>query len=155
MSQAIVIAIGVTASGEREVLGLDVGPSESGAFWLAFLRGLVARGLNGVRLVISDAHSGLKMAISAILQGAVWQRCRVHYADLRIMPTSRPFQFRFSQIGRHNQRNCGQADRVEIATVWRGLARMHKIEETAIPRAWDNASSDRNGQGYADLLKSS
>ncbi len=79
MSQAIVIAIGVTASGEREVLGLDVGPSESGAFWLAFLRGLVARGLNGVRLVISDAHSGLKMAIAAILQGAVWQRCRVHF----------------------------------------------------------------------------
>ena len=102
MSQAIVIAIGVTASGEREVLGLDVGPSESGAFWLAFLRGLVARGLNGVRLVISDAHSGLKMAIAAILQGAVWQRCRVHYADLRIMPTPRRFQFRFSQIGRHN-----------------------------------------------------
>jgi putative transposase len=79
VSQAIVIAIGVTASGEREVLGLDVGPSESGAFWLAFLRGLVARGLSGVRLVISDAHSGLKMAIASILQGAVWQRCRVHF----------------------------------------------------------------------------
>jgi transposase-like protein len=78
ISQAIVIAIGVTADGEREVLGLDVGPSESGAFWLAFLRGLVARGLNGVRLVVSDAHSGLKMAIASILQGAVWQRCRVH-----------------------------------------------------------------------------
>jgi putative transposase len=79
ISQAIVIAIGVTASGEREVLGLDVGPSESGAFWLAFLRGLVARGLSGVRLVVSDAHSGLKMAIASILQGAVWQRCRVHF----------------------------------------------------------------------------
>ncbi len=78
VSQAIVIAIGVTASGEREVLGLDVGPSESGAFWLAFLRRLVARGLSGVRLVISDAHSGLKKAIASILQGAVWQRCRVH-----------------------------------------------------------------------------
>ena len=79
ISQAIVIAIGVTASGEREVLGLDVGPSESGAFWLAFLRSLVARGLAGVRLVVSDAHSGLKMAIESILQGAVWQRCRVHF----------------------------------------------------------------------------
>src|SRR5437764_418406 len=78
VSQAIIIAIGVTASGEREVLGLDVGPTESGAFWLAFLRSLVARGLSGVRLVISDAHSGLKMAIAAVLQGAVWQRCRVH-----------------------------------------------------------------------------
>src|SRR5215470_2874473 len=79
VSQAIVIAIGVTASGEREVLGLDVGPSESGAFWLAFLRSLVARGLSGVHLVVSDAHSGLKMAIASILQRAVWQRCRVHF----------------------------------------------------------------------------
>src|SRR5207237_2836953 len=79
ISQAIVIAIGVTASGEREVLGLDVGPSESGGLWLTFLRGLVARGLNGVRLVVSDANRGLKMAIDTILQGAAWQRCRVHF----------------------------------------------------------------------------
>jgi putative transposase len=79
VSQAIVIAIGVTATGEREVLGLDVGPTESGAFWLAFLRSLVARGLSGVRLVISDAHSGLKAAIASVLQGAAWQRCRVHF----------------------------------------------------------------------------
>ena len=79
VSQAIVIAIGVTASGEREVLGLDVGPSESGAFWLAFLRDLAARGLNGVKLVTSDAHAGLKTAIGSVLQGASWQRCRVHF----------------------------------------------------------------------------
>jgi len=79
VSQAIVIAIGVTATGEREVLGLDVGPTESGAFWLAFLRSLVARGLSGVRLVISDAHGGLKAAIASVLQGAAWQRCRVHF----------------------------------------------------------------------------
>src|SRR3954471_5785218 len=78
VSQAIVIAIAVTANGEREVLGLDVGPSESGAFWLAFLRDLVARGLSGVQLVISDAHAGLRAAIGAVLQGASWQRCRVH-----------------------------------------------------------------------------
>src|SRR5438876_563867 len=79
VSQAIVIAIAVTANGEREVLGLDVGPSESGAFWLAFLRDLAARGLNGVKLVISDAHAGLKTAIGAVLQGTSWQRCRVHF----------------------------------------------------------------------------
>src|SRR5215216_4563791 len=79
VSQAIVIAIAVTANGEREVLGLDVGPSESGAFWLAFLRDLAARGLNGVKLVISDAHAGLKAALGAVLQGASWQRCRVHF----------------------------------------------------------------------------
>ena len=76
---AVVIAIGVNASGQREVLGLDVGPSEDGAFWLAFLRSLVARGLAGVRLVTSDAHPGLVDAIAATLPGAGWQRCRTHY----------------------------------------------------------------------------
>jgi putative transposase len=79
VSQAVVIAIGVKSSGEREVLGLDVGPSEDGAFWLQFLRSLVARGLGGVKLVISDAHQGLKGAIEAVLQGSSWQRCRVHF----------------------------------------------------------------------------
>jgi transposase-like protein len=78
-SMAVVIAIGVRATGEREVLGLDLGPSEDGPFWLAFLRSLVARGLSGVRLVVSDAHQGLKGAIAAVLQGASWQRCRVHF----------------------------------------------------------------------------
>jgi putative transposase len=79
VSMAVVIAIGVDGDGQREVLGLDVGPSEDGAFWLAFLRSLVARGLAGVRLVISDAHPGLKGAIAAVLQGTSWQRCRVHF----------------------------------------------------------------------------
>ena len=79
VSMAVVIAIGVKATGEREVLGLDVGHSEDGAFWTQFLRGLVARGLSGVKLVISDAHEGLKGAIAAVLQGAAWQRCRVHF----------------------------------------------------------------------------
>jgi transposase-like protein len=90
VSQAIVIAIGVTSTGEREVLGLDVGPTESGAFWLAFLRSLVARGLQGVRLVVSDAHGGLKAAIASVLQGSAWQRCRVHFVRdvLGIVPKS-------------------------------------------------------------------
>jgi transposase-like protein len=76
---AVVIAIGVNAQGQREVLGLDVGPSEDGAFWTQFLRSLVARGLNGVKLVISDSHGGLKAAIAAVLQGSSWQRCRTHF----------------------------------------------------------------------------
>lgn len=79
-SVAVVIAVGVNArTGEREVLGVDVGPSEDGAFWTAFVRSLVARGLSGVRLVTSDAHRGLKSAIAAVLVGASWQRCRVHF----------------------------------------------------------------------------
>jgi putative transposase len=79
VSRAVIIATGVTADGGREVLGLDVGDSEDGAFWTAFLRSLKARGLAGVQLVISDAHTGLKQAIGAVLAGACWQRCRVHF----------------------------------------------------------------------------
>jgi transposase-like protein len=74
------IAVGVTADGQREVLGLDVVSGEDGAGWLAFLRGLVARGLSGVALVTSDAHPGLVSAVEATLPGAGWQRCRTHYA---------------------------------------------------------------------------
>ena len=79
VSQAVVIATGVRADGWREVLGFAVGDSEDGAFWTAFLRSLKARGLGGVQLVISDAHTGLKQAIGAVLLGAAWQRCRVHF----------------------------------------------------------------------------
>jgi len=79
VSKAIVVATGVTGEGEREVLGLAVGDSEDGAFWTAFLRSLRARGLSGVRLVISDAHEGLKGAIGSVFLGSAWQRCRVHF----------------------------------------------------------------------------
>jgi len=79
VSKAVVIATGVRADGHREVLGLAVGDSEDGAFWTAFLRGLRARGLSGVKLVISDAHEGLKQSIGAVLLDAAWQRCRVHF----------------------------------------------------------------------------
>jgi len=79
VSQAVVIATGVSADGHREVLGFDVGDSEDGAFWTAFLRSLKARGLTGVQLVISDAHEGLKTAIASVLIGSSWQRCRVHF----------------------------------------------------------------------------
>jgi putative transposase len=79
VSRAVVIATAVTADGGREVLGLDVGDSEDGAFWTAFLRSLKARGLAGVRLVVSDAHTGLKQAVAAVMAGASWQRCRVHF----------------------------------------------------------------------------
>jgi putative transposase len=78
-AQAVVVATGVSADGRREVLGFDVGDSENGAFWTGFLRALKARGLHGVQLVISDAHTGLKVAVGSVLLGAGWQRCRVHF----------------------------------------------------------------------------
>jgi putative transposase len=78
ISRAVVVATGVTANGDREVLGVDVGDSEDEVFWTAFLRGLKDRGLTGVKLVISDAHAGLKASIPRVLAGASWQRCKVH-----------------------------------------------------------------------------
>jgi transposase-like protein len=78
-AMATVVAIGVTSEGERQILGVDAGPSEDGPFWTAFLRSLVKRGLHGVKLVISDAHEGLRKALSTVLSGASWQRCRVHF----------------------------------------------------------------------------
>ena len=77
-SKAVVIATGLRADGYREVLGVDIGDSENETFWTEFLRGLKDRNLTGVRLVISDAHAGLKAAIRRVFQGSGWQRCRVH-----------------------------------------------------------------------------
>ena len=76
---AALVATGVNAAGYREILGLDIATSEDGAGWLAFVRSLVARGLSGVRLVVSDAHPGLVDAIASTLPGASWQRCRTHF----------------------------------------------------------------------------
>ena len=86
VSKALVVAYAVAEAGHREVIGLDIGEVESEAFWTEFLRGLRARGLHGLRLVISDHHEGLKNAIARVLD-APWQRCCVHYADSRVMPT--------------------------------------------------------------------
>jgi transposase-like protein len=77
VSVAVIIAVGVNSDGRREVLGMDIGPSEAETFWTEFLRKLARRGLRGVKLVISDAHEGLKAAIARVLH-ATWQRCRVH-----------------------------------------------------------------------------
>jgi putative transposase len=79
VSVATVVAVAVSTDGQRHVLGCDTGPSEDHVFWTRFLRGLVKRGLKGVRLVISDSHEGLKGAIAKVFPEASWQRCRVHF----------------------------------------------------------------------------
>jgi transposase-like protein len=79
VSVAVIVAVGANADGRREVLGMAVGPSEAETFWTDFLRSLARRGLRGVKLVISDAHEGIKAAVSKVMNGAVWQRCRVHF----------------------------------------------------------------------------
>ena len=76
---SVVVATAVNGEGKREIIGMDVGTSEDGAFWLAFLRSLSARGLGGVELGVSDAHQGLRGAIAAVFGGASWQRCRTHF----------------------------------------------------------------------------
>ena len=78
VSVAVIIAVGVNSDGRREVLGMDIGPSEAETFWTEFLRKLARRGLRGVKLVISDAHEGIKVAIAKVLH-TCWQRCRVHF----------------------------------------------------------------------------
>ena len=79
VSKALVIALGVKMTGEREILGFAIGPCETEPFWHEFLKGLVSRGLGGVKLVISDAHEGLKNAIRKVLLETSWQRCTVHF----------------------------------------------------------------------------
>jgi transposase-like protein len=78
VSTAVIIAVAVNSDGRREVLGIDIGPSEAETFWTEFLRKLARRGLRGVKLVVSDAHEGLKAAVARVLN-ATWQRCRVHF----------------------------------------------------------------------------
>ena len=78
VSVAVIVALGVNSDGRREVLGMDIGPSEAETFWTAFLRKLARRGLRAVKLVVSDAHEGIKAAVSNVLN-ATWQRCRVHF----------------------------------------------------------------------------
>lgn len=78
VSVAAIIAVGVNSEGMREVLGMAIGPSEAEPFWSGFLRSLMRRGLRGVKLVISDAHEGIKAAVAKVMK-ATWQRCRVHF----------------------------------------------------------------------------
>ena len=119
-STAVVIAVGVNGrSGEREVLGLDVGPSEDGAFWTSFLRTLVARGLSGVRLVTSDSHRGLKGAIEAILVGASWQRCRVHFMRNALSLVPKAAQ---QMVGATIRTVFAQPDAVSAREQWRRVS---------------------------------
>jgi putative transposase len=139
VSMAVVIAIGVRATGEREVLGLDVGPSEDGAFWLACLRSLVARGLGGVRLVISDAHQGLKGAIAAVLQGASWQRGRVHFVRnaLALVPRSAA-----PMVAATIRTVFAQPDPVSAREQWRRVADNFRPRHQRLADLLDDAEAD-------------
>jgi putative transposase len=139
VSMAVVIAIGVKESGEREVLGWDIGPSEDGAFWTQFLRELVSRGLRGVRLVISDAHEGLKGAISTVLQGASWQRCRVHFIRnaLALVPKSAQ-----QMVAATIRTVFFQPDAASARETWRRVADTFRNRYPKLSALMDDAESD-------------
>src|SRR3982750_305348 len=118
VSVAVIVAVGVNSDGRREVLGMDIGPSEAETFWTAFLRKLARRGLRGIKLVISDAHEGIKAAVAKVLH-ASWQRCRVHFMRNAL-----------AHAGRHGRRVVSafiatafaQDDAEAARTQWRKVA---------------------------------
>jgi putative transposase len=140
VSVAVVIAVGVNGeSGEREVLGVDVGPSEDGAFWTSFLRSLVARGLSGVRLVTSDAHRGLKGAIEAVLQGASWQRCRVHFMRNALSLVPKVTQ---QMVGATIRTVFAQLDAQSAREQWRRVADGFRSRFPKLAELMDEAEED-------------
>ncbi len=139
-SVAVVIAVGVNAeSGEREVLGVDVGPSEDEAFWTAFVRSLVARGLSGVRLVTSDAHQGLKSAIEKVLQGAAWQRCRVHFMRNALSLVPKAAQ---QMVGATIRTVFAQPDTKSTRQQWRRVSEGFRPRFPRLAELMDEAEED-------------
>ena len=118
VSVAAIIAVAVDAEGRREIVGLHLGPSEAETFWTAFLKGLVRRGLRGVKLVVSDAHEGLKGAIRRVL-GATWQRCRVHWLRAALAHVPKGQQ---SVVAAALRQAFLQADQASARQVWRQVA---------------------------------
>jgi transposase-like protein len=138
VSVAVIIATGVNGDGRREVLGMAIGPSEAETFWTEFLRSLARRGLRGVKLVISDAHEGLKAAVAKVLH-ATWQRCRVHF--LRNV---------LAHAGRHGRRVVAafiatafaQDDADAARAQWRQVADQLRPKLSKLAALLDEAEAD-------------
>jgi putative transposase len=118
VSVAAIIAVAVDAAGRREIVGLHIGPSEAETFWSTFLKSLVKRGLKGVKLVVSDAHEGLKGAIRRVL-GATWQRCRVHWMRSALAHVGKGQQ---TMVAAALRQAFLQADEASARQVWRQVA---------------------------------
>lgn len=121
---AAIIAVAANTEGRREIIGLGVGPSEAETFWTEFLRSLKARGLGGVKLVISDAHTGLRTAISRVFE-ATWQRCRVHWMRNALAHVSRG---QHTVVAAAIRPAFDQPDRTHAGEIW------HKVAEQLRPR---------------------
>jgi transposase-like protein len=118
VSVAAIIAVAVDTEGRREIVGLGLGPSEAESFWSAFLKGLLRRGLRGVKLVVSDAHEGLRHAIAKVL-GATWQRCRVHWMRNALAHVPKG---QHSMVAAALRQAFLQADREAAHQLWRQVA---------------------------------
>ncbi len=138
VTKACVLAVAVNTEGRREVLGLSVGPAETEAFWKAFLRGLIGRGLAGVQLVISDAHAGLRKAVAEVL-GASWQRCRVHFMRDVLGSVHKRHQ---SMVAAAIRTAFAQQDQAEAQTQWRETADSLRQRFAKVAAMMDDAEAD-------------
>jgi len=138
VSVAVIIAVGVNTDGRREVLGMDIGPSEAETFWTAFLRKLARRGLRGVKLVVSDAHEGIKAAVSKILT-ATWQRCRVHFMRNALAHAGRSGR---RVVSAFIATAFAQNDAEAARTQWRRVADQLKPKVPKLAGLMDEAEAD-------------
>ena len=138
VSVAVIVAVAVNSDGRREVLGMDIGPSEAEPFWTDFLRKLTRRGLRGVKLVISDAHEGIKAAVAKVLH-ATWQRCRVHFMRNALAHASRQGRRVASAfIATAFAQDDAEAARLQ----WRKVADQLRPKVQKLARLMDEAESD-------------
>ena len=138
VSVAAIIAVACNAEGKREIIGLHIGPSEAETFWSAFLKSLVKRGLKGVKLVISDAHEGLKAAIARVM-GATWQRCRVHWMRNALAHVGRAQQ---SMAAAALRQAFLQADQTTARQTWRSVADTLRARWPKLGTLMDDSEDD-------------
>lgn len=138
VSVAAIIAVAANTDGRREIIGLCVGPSEAETFWMDFLRSLRARGLDGVKLVISDAHSGLKAAISRVFD-ATWQRCRVHWIRNALAHVSKG---QHTVVAAAIRQAFDQPDRKHAVETWRHVANQLRPRWPKLAELMDDSEHD-------------
>ncbi|EAR50300.1 transposase [Oceanicola granulosus HTCC2516] len=139
MSVAAIIAVAVNTDGRREIVGLHIGPSEAEPFWTSFLRSLVKRGLSGTRLVISDAHEGLKSAITRTMSGATWQRCRVHFMRNALAHVPRSQN---TVVAAAIRQVFVQPDHASATTAWRHVADQLRERWPKLGKLMEDAEAD-------------
>ena len=139
VSVAAIVAVAVNTDGRREIVGLHIGPSEAETFWTSFLKSLAKRGLRGTKLVISDAHEGLKAAITRTLAGATWQRCRVHFMRnaLAHVPRSQT-----TVVAAAIRQAFGQPDHASATKAWRHVADQLRARWPKLGALMDDAEAD-------------